>query len=703
MRTEEVLSGLGTGVWRWATHTDGVVLDEQAARLLGLPPARVTVHASAVRARLHGVDYIELAGILDLALAEGTLAEGRLRVVDAEGDVVRVVRCRMRALPTAREEQTEIVGTVQEIVAPPPRPPAGGDRPLGTSDWRLSREAFLLSAGRALAEARSTDQVLRVAGSLSMPGFSPDAMAVFAIEGDDLLLIGHHGYRPEETEPYRDRPLNTAFPAQEAARTGRAVYVTGRDELARRYPESWRVSAGTPRRSWAFLPLVAEGRTVGAWMAAFEDEVPFTPDERSVLTTVARMLAQALSDAHVNESERELAEGLQRSMMPAVARVPGFEVAARYVPSGGGLQIGGDWYDVFALPSGQTALVIGDVQGHDVRAAGLMSQLRIAIRAYASEGHRPDAVLARASGFLTRLGEQQSDNPADARFATCLYLQADPLTGTLTVARAGHLDPAVALPDGAMIIHPSEGGLPLGIEADPEYPLSEHTLEPDETMLLCTDGLVETGGHDLYSGQARLGAAFGATLGAGLETVADALVDAVTGPASYADRGPHSGRSQDDIAFVLLRTAGATRRAHPESERHMYLPVPQAEQQRISDARHQLRSLLHDWATAEQIDAAELALSEMIANVMIHTDSTASVLADVTGPPGRRLLRMTVADADGNLPHRRHPGEMASSGRGVLLLQELADGWGVEPRGDGKAIWAEFREHEPGEQAGERQ
>ncbi len=692
MRTEEVLSGLGTGVWRWATHTDGVVLDAQAARLLGLPPARTTVDASVVRARLHGVDYIELAGILDLALAEGTLAEGQLRVVDAQGDVVRTVRCRMRVLEPAREERNEIVGTVQEVVEPSRRPADVG-RPLGTSDWRLSREAFLLSAGRALAEARSTDQVLRVAGSLSMPGFSPDGLVVFAVEGDTLRVIGHHGYWPEDAEPFRSLPLDGPFPAAEAARTGRAVYVTGRDEYARRYPEAWRYASVMRLRSWAFLPLVADGRTVGVWMAAFDEEVPFTPDERSVLTTVARMLAQALSDAHVHESERELAEGLQRSMMPAVARVPGFDVAARYVPSGGGLQIGGDWYDVFALPSGQTALVIGDVQGHDVRAAALMSQLRIAIRAYASEGHRPDAVLARASGFLTRLNAKQAEDPADARFATCLYLQADPVTGTLTVARAGHLDPAVALPDGTLIIHPSEGGLPLGIEPDQEYPLSEHRIDPDETMLLCTDGLVETGGHDLYSGQARLGAAFGATLGAGLETVADALVDAVSGPGSYATRGPHSGRSQDDIAFVLLRTAGATRRAHPESERHMYLPVPQSEQQRISDARHQLRSMLYDWATADQIDAAELALSEMIANVMIHTDSTASVLADVTGPPGRRVLRMTVADADGNLPHRRHPGEMASSGRGVLLLQQLADGWGVEPRGDGKAIWVEFREH----------
>lgn len=110
-------------------------------------------------------------------------------------------------------------------------------------------------------------------------------------------------------------------------------------------------------------------------------------------------------------------------------------VAARYVPTGGGLQVGGDWYDVIPLPSGRFALVIGDVQGHDVRAAGLMGQLRIALRAYASEGHRPDAVLSRASRFLHGIGDE---DPADARFATCVYVEVDPATGVLDIARAGH-------------------------------------------------------------------------------------------------------------------------------------------------------------------------------------------------------------------------------------------------------------------------
>ncbi|CAM5511119.1 hypothetical protein SBADM41S_03831 [Streptomyces badius] len=97
----------------------------------------------------------------------------------------------------------------------------------------------------------------------------------------------------------------------------------------------------------------------------------FSPDERAVLSTVARMLAQALARAGVAEQrERELSLGLQCLMMPTLGpEIPGMTVAARYVPTGGGLQVGGDWYDMIPLPNGRIALVIGDVQGHDVRAA----------------------------------------------------------------------------------------------------------------------------------------------------------------------------------------------------------------------------------------------------------------------------------------------------------------------------------------------
>lgn len=706
MRTEDVLAAIATGLWRWDNAAGLVTLDAEAARLFGLPAEPTVLSEAAMRARLHPVDWNETYGIVRLAVAEGTLAEAYVRVVGDDGQIIRTIRSRSKPIATEREygEDYELVGTIQEIVNPHAGALTGRSPVAG--DWRRSREAFLLDAGRALAEARSTAEVLRVAASLSMPGFSPDGLAVFGVEGERLTIIGHHGHEDGAEGPFTDMSVNTDYPAAEVVRTGRAIYLATPKEYQDRYPATWPLVQGFERRSWAFVPLVVAGRTMGAWMAGFKHPVTFTPDERSVLTTVARMLAQALARAEVTETERELSLGLQRSMMPTLGPdIPNMSVAARYVPTGGGLQVGGDWYDIIPLPGGaKVALVIGDVQGHDVRAAGLMGQLRIALRAYAAEGHRPDAVLSRASRFLHGMYEfstaqgpthpDQSDNGEDSdytvpRFATCLYMEVDPDSGTLDIARAGHPDPVIRSADGTALIRQTAGGLPLGIEADSDYPTTRVVLEPGDTLMLCTDGLIETGGHDMLSGWTRLRPVLENTTGTSLEKLADALVEAVHGPGSHYTTGPLADRREDDIALLLLSRHSSPARRPP---RRTVLTIAQAEPEQVADARRQLRDLLHDWADEEQVDSAVLMLSEMATNVLVHTDGDAVLIAEAAGDRGKRRLRVEVADASDELPHRRRPGELASSGRGLLLMEMLADAWGVDPRGEGKSIWFEIYE-----------
>ena len=691
MRTEEVLAATATGLWRWDNGAGTVTLDAEAARLLELPAEHSVFRESEVRSRFHPVDWNEIYAVVNLAVAEGTLAESRVRIVDERGRVLRTVRSRSRPLRTEAGSDADyvLVGTLQEVAEPQPGT-TGAHTPI-TGDWRRSREAFLLDAGRALAEARSTAEVLRVAYSLSMPGFSPDGLAVFGVEGDRLTIVGHHGHNMGDEGPFSDMPLETDYPAAEVVRTGRAVYLPTPDDYRDRYPATWPLARRFGRRSWAFLPLIVAGRTMGTWMAGFRHPVSFSPDERSVLTTVARMLAQALTRAGVAETERELSLGLQRSMMPSLGPdIPGMTVAARYVPTGGGLQVGGDWYDMIPLPSGRIALVIGDVQGHDVRAAGLMGQLRIALRAYASEGHPPDAVLSRASRFLSGLTDAYEDGEQpEARFATCLYAEADPETGTLDIARAGHPDPVVMTGDGTAVIRRTEGGLPLGIEADADYPATRITLEAGETIMLCTDGLIETGGHDLATGWVRLRPILERHTD-DLEKLADELVQAVHGPASHHTTGPLADRREDDIALLLLRREAST--THPAAPRRTALTIAQAEPERIAAARSLLREMLHDWADAEQVDSAVLMVSEMATNVLVHTDGDALMVAQATGEHGERRLRVEVSDGSDELPHKRRPGEMASSGRGLVLMEMLAHAWGVDPRGSGKSIWFELYE-----------
>ncbi|MER6783439.1 SpoIIE family protein phosphatase [Streptomyces sp. NPDC000658] len=706
----EVLVSLATGVWHWDTATGLVTVDAEAARLLGLPAEETVLTEAQTRARLHPVDWNEITGVVQLAVAEGTLAEVRIRIMDDRGRVVRVVRSRSKPSFDPVRKAYELIGTLQEVTEPTPGTAAG--RTAVTGDWRRSREAFLLDAGRALAEARSTEEVLRVAAALSMPGFSPDGLAVFGVTGDRLTIIGHHGQQPGDEVPFTQMSLQTDYPAAEVVRTGRAVYLSSPERYKERYPLTWPMAAHFGRQSWAFLPLTVAGRTMGAWMAAFTYPVAFTPDERSVLTTVARMLAQALTRAGAAETQRELTDGLQRSMLPTLGpEIPGLTLAARYIPTGGGLQVGGDWYDMIPLPGGASrakrgggrfALVIGDVQGHDVRAAGLMGQLRIALRAYAAEGHRPDAVLSRASGFLHGL----ADGGADLRFATCLYVEVDPATGVLEAARAGHLDPAVRMADGTVLVRATAGGLPLGIDPDADYPTTRLVLEPGETLMLCTDGLLETGGHDLDTGWQRVRKTLEAHEG-DLEELADALVQAVHGPSSHHTTGRLADRREDDIALLLLcrqGEGGCGPGAVPLPARRLVrrsmLTVAQAEPERIAVARQQVRELLHDWTCEDQVDSAVLLVSETLTNVLVHTDADALLVAEVTGAPGERRLRIEVTDTSDDLPHKRRPGELASSGRGLVLIELLAHTWGVAPRGEGKSIWFELYEpRDPGRPA----
>ncbi|MCE7079814.1 SpoIIE family protein phosphatase [Streptomyces sp. ST2-7A] len=683
MRSDDVLAHVETGLWQWDHATGVVVLDTIAARLMGLPARPTTLSESAMRARVHVEDWIDLHRVAGMAATENRPTVTRLRVLDRSGRVRRTVRTRLHSFGDGTD--FALHGLFEEIDDDIP------EQSRCSGDWRLSREAFLLDAGRALAEARTTGEVLRVAGRLSLPGFTPNGLVVFGTDGERLRVLKYHGYpvnTPEDEARVKRLfrlTVGSNYPAAEAIRTGRALYIHSPAEYERRFPEAWQVVRGFGRKSWAYLPLIDGGRTMGAWLAGFPQRVAFTPDERSVLTTVARMLAQALARTHTLESERELSADLQHTMAPlGNPEVPGVQITTRYVPTGGGLRIGGDWYDVIPLPSGRIALVIGDVQGHDVRAAAIMAQLRIALRAYASEGHRPDAVLSRASRFLAGLV-----NGTDPRFATCLYLEADPRTGTLDVVRAGHPDLAVRLPDGTTTLRPTAGGPPLGVLDEWAYPTTRISLQPEEVLLMCTDGLLETGGHDLHTGWIRLRAVLENQPADDLEKFADSIVAAVHGPPSHRLTGPLTDRREDDIALVLLRRPAPVGSA---SLRRTVLCVDQAEPARIAEARRQLAGLLRDWSDPEQVDGAVLMLSEMLANVLVHTDSDAIVVAELSGPMGERLLRVEVTDTSDELPHRREPGELASSGRGLVLMECLSDAWGVDPRGDGKTTWFELGE-----------
>ena len=189
---------------------------------------------------------------------------------------------------------------------------------------------------------------------------------------------------------------------------------------------------------------------------------------------------------------------LQHSLLPdRLPLVPGMDMTARYLPGGAGVDIGGDWYDVIALPDGNVGLAMGDVVGKGIPAASLMGQLRNALRAYARDGRQPDAILGQLNDLLVEV-----DSPD--HMATLVFGIFDPGTGELTLANAGHLPPLVCRADGTSEYLQCAPGLPLGALADTGYTNTTYTIEPGTTLLFYTDGLVEGRQLPLDDGLERL-------------------------------------------------------------------------------------------------------------------------------------------------------------------------------------------------------
>ncbi|MQS11681.1 SpoIIE family protein phosphatase [Streptomyces kaniharaensis] len=676
---EPAMAANGIGSFDWDIRRDVLEGDQRACAIMGLDAVdkvRFDCTASSFLTLLHPEDAPVVRRRVERAVAELGQCGAYYRAVGPNG-TMRAVRFRGRVLADAFGRASRMVGFVWDATVELHK----RDRADRLALLREERSRFIKEAARALSEAVTVRDVARVFTELPLPGLPPDGLVLAAFEAGRAQILGASGYRPGSLSIWDRTLLPAGHPAAEALRHRAPVFISTREEYREGYPEVWEPTSRNGRGSWAYLPLVASGRAIGVCVVSFDDERELDADERTLLTTLGGLVAQSLARARLHDAEHELAAGLQRVMLPrTVPSVPGVTTAVRYLAAGSGLQIGGDWYDVVPLPGGHVGLVIGDVQGHDVHAAGIMGQLRIALRAYAAEGHPPAAVMARASRFLADLDTDH--------FATCTYAEVNVDYGVVYAVRAGHLDPVVRRSDGTATTVPVAGGLPLGIDPDQEYRVTRFSLDPGETVLLCTDGLVEARGMDLDDGIARLTRTLAEPLPPAGEAARDPLESLADRIASQA---ADSSEREDDIALLLLRWDG------PEgglAAQQLRRRIGQADLARISEVRAELRDALRRWGVAEFIDTAELLSSELVTNAIRHTDRDAMFTARLYREPdsagGRARLRVEVEDESDLWPTRRTPGEQASSGRGLMLVEALADAWGVEPRGSGKRMWFEL-------------
>ncbi|MEE1736508.1 SpoIIE family protein phosphatase [Streptomyces sp. BE147] len=657
-----------TGSFEWDLDARTLDIDDAGLMVFGIDPATFDADARMVMDRLEPAERDRLNDAIDEAISgKGNSCSIHFRVPLDDGSS-QWTHFQARILRSSDRKAHRLVGIVRDATAEV----AHSAFVLDLEKQRQRQTNIVERTTSAMSRAVTVDDVtaaLTGPGGLARVG--ADGLALGLVENSSLNIIALTGESLEVLDDLGSGDLSRELPLADTVLSGQPRFITSLASLARRYPVLEPRIGRLRFRAAAYLPLVAQARPIGGLALFYRERTVFNQDERILCLGLAAIVAQSLQRAILFDEEREFATDLQAAMLPRrIQDIEGGEIAVRYHAAWSGRQVGGDWYDVIALPNNRFGIVVGDVQGHDTHAAAIMGQLRIALRAYAGEGHAPATVLARASRFLAELDTD--------RFATCTYAQVDLASGSVRVVRAGHFGPLIRHTDGRVGSPQVRGGLPLGISTefqDEEFPETRLDLLPGEALVLFTDGLVEEPGNDIDAGVSTLSHELSAGP-AGAEALADHL----------SDRLWERWGSGDDVALLVLRRSPDVG-SSLAPRLHQY--IHQADPEGLSDARAIVRQALADWGMAELADDAELVTGELLVNVLLHTEGGAVLTLEVLPEPVRRV-RLSVQDRSSVWPRRRTPGETSTSGRGLLLLDAVATRWGIEPRGEGKAVWCEI-------------
>jgi PAS domain S-box-containing protein len=363
--------------------------------------------------------------------------------------------------------------------------------------------------------------------------------------------------------------------------------------------------------------------------------------------------------------EHRLAASLQQAMLGnAELDDDRLDVCARYRPALEELTVGGDWYDVVALPNDMIGLIVGDAVGRGIDAATAMGQLRSALTALALAGLEPAGALEAVEGFARTI--------PDAHSATCLYAVIDPANRRLVYSVAGHMPPLVVSADGTTTYLDGFQDPPLAAtRLDRPRRVGVQPFPVDSTLVLFTDGLIERRTESLDVGLERLARAAAATVQRTTPEICDNLLEVL-----LADQ-----LQRDDVAIVVARLMKT------RSDRFRKRIKAGATDARL--ARHDFQDWISNYELGDEAQSdLALAIGEALANAVEHAyfDSEAGVI-EVDGVYSDGSLRITVRD------HGlwRAPHNDPVRGRGLMLMRRLVDDVRVDTDQSGTSVVLEYR------------
>jgi serine phosphatase RsbU (regulator of sigma subunit) len=425
-------------------------------------------------------------------------------------------------------------------------------------------------------------------------------------------------------------------------------------------------AAGPPGRRSIVSPLLGRDHALGVLVLTRGAHRPaFTDDDLFVASQLATLAALGIDKAVRYGHEASVADAQHRAMLPQSLPEPtGVRLASRYLPASRTAQVGGDWYDAIPLPGSRVALVIGDVMGHSVTSAAIMGQLRTIVQTLAGLDLPPAEILHHLDEQAERLGGQH--------MATCLYVLYDPVQQRMLMANAGHPPPLLVHPDGTAEIMKIPTGVPIGVGGC-AFEATELPAPAGATLMLYTDGLVESRGSDLQTGVEQLVAR--------LDDHATAHPDGPPPLESLCDEALRTlghGDRHDDVALLAARLDGV----EPETVTYWYLaPHPRT----AGQSRRLARRTLRRWGLDDLLETTELLVSEVIGNAVRFATRPISLRILRTD-----VLRCEVGDDSPQVPRMRHAQLSDEGGRGLWLVDQLADRWGATRVSTGKVVWFEL-------------
>ncbi|MGW4427552.1 SpoIIE family protein phosphatase [Streptomyces tendae] len=414
-------------------------------------------------------------------------------------------------------------------------------------------------------------------------------------------------------------------------------------------------------------PLRGRRRVIGAALFLRGPErIAFEADDLLVAAQLATHSALGIDKAVLYGREAYIADELQRTMLPEnLPRCTGVRLASRYLPAAETARVGGDWYDAIPLPGSRVALVVGDVMGHSMTSAAIMGQLRTTAQTLAGLDLPPQEVLHHLDEQAQRLGTD--------RMATCLYAVYDPVAHRITVANAGHPPPVLLHLGGHAEVLRVPAGAPIGV-GGVDFEAVELDAPAGATLLLYTDGLVESRLRDVWTGIEQLRERLAATAqltGPDHPPPLEALCDEVLDMLGPGDR-------DDDIALLAARFDGIA----PSDVSYWFLDPEDAAP---GKARRLARRALARWGMEDLTDAVELLVSEVVTNAVRYASKPVTLRLLRTD-----VLRCEVGDDVPQLPRLRQARATDEGGRGLYLVNRLARRWGATRLSTGKVVWFEL-------------